>query len=113
MFVVAEEAVLIYKMGDGRFIFLFLHCEDIGKHWLIFFDCAQQYAAHNFPCLIFFDYLFYGFGVFFPNLLGDEGRVGKHKVKIIMKFLWNVFRMVEVILKVIGVVFCELFVVLC
>jgi hypothetical protein len=39
--------------------------------------------------------------------VGDEGRISKNEVKVVVIFFRNEFRMVEIILKIVWIIFCE------
>lgn len=94
-------------MRDRRSPFPSFDSKEFKKHVLILIDGTQQDFPFYVPILILFYYLFNGIGVFLPYFGRYKRRVSKHKVKEIIKLFGNLFRLIEVILEVVRVVFPE------
>lgn len=79
---------------------------------LILLDGAEEDLPDYFAVLILADDGLDGLCILLPYLKGNERWIRQHKVKEIMVFLRDGFRVIEVILIIIGVVLLELDVIL-
>lgn len=94
-------------MRNGWFPFSFLHSEQSDQKLLVFLNSAQQNAAHDVPLVVLSNQCPYGSGVEGPNFVCDEGRVCEDEVEGVVKMLRHVFGVVEIVFKIIGIIFCE------
>jgi hypothetical protein len=92
---------------NGWFPFSFLHSEQSDQKLLVFLNSAQQNAAHDVPLVVFPNQCPYGSGVEGPNFVCDEGRVCEDEVEGVVKMLRDVFGVVEIVFKIVGIIFCE------
>lgn len=98
MVVVTVKAVLINQIRNRWLKCSTFNAYQITQKLLILLDRTNQYTSNNFSLLIFLYNLFDSSCIFLPNIFSNKRRISQNKIKVIMKFFWNLLRMIKVIL---------------